>query len=336
MVVRKPEWNRRALPSIAFVVVAAVLTLALLQRSPVFMMTAGCLYCAIFARVPSRWGTGVALLYSGCLFPLVYDTFGRAFAHAFASVVVASAVFAAFISAVVSQSRKNRELLEQLAATQASLLRAEGDAAAARERQRASRELHDTVIQDLIAIVLQLENAGAGHVSRERATHTSLAIAKNAVKQARRMIANQDPCAENLSLLLPTALEAFERETSVATHAMIEGDVDELAPEQQRVVLRFVQEALANARKHARASRLDVSVCVGTEAVLVDVADDGVGFDVEAPRSPSHDGGFGLHSMAERVSELGGELRVESEPGAGTTLALHLPRRPDRQSGGSS
>ena len=85
---------------------------------------------------------------------------------------------------------------------------------------------------------------------------------------------------------------------------------------------RLAQEALHNIVKHARARQVDLRLSQTSEAVLLEVRDDGVGFDPQGA-FPGH---LGLHSMRERVSKLGGTLQIESAPGEGTWLCAQIPR----------
>ena len=91
-------------------------------------------------------------------------------------------------------------------------------------------------------------------------------------------------------------------------------------------LLRSSQEALANIRKHAQANTACVTLSYLGDTVILDVEDDGVGLAQQktAPDGLTS-GGFGLVAMQERVTQLGGELFVESEPGEGTTLSISLP-----------
>ena len=85
-------------------------------------------------------------------------------------------------------------------------------------------------------------------------------------------------------------------------------------------LLRVLQEALTNARRHSRATSVEVSLRTEGDAVLAGVTDDGRGFD-SAPARP----GVGLSAMRERVEALGGEIEVKSGPGEGTEVALRVP-----------
>jgi signal transduction histidine kinase len=86
------------------------------------------------------------------------------------------------------------------------------------------------------------------------------------------------------------------------------------------VLLRVCQEALTNVRKHAGASRAQITLSYGKDLVRLAVCDDGAGFDPARAV-----GGFGLRGMRGRVTEAGGRLQVRSEPGAGTTVSVEVP-----------
>ena len=85
-------------------------------------------------------------------------------------------------------------------------------------------------------------------------------------------------------------------------------------------LLRISQEALHNIKKHARAQNINITLSYMPGILVLDIADDGQGFDTSASRR-----GFGLQSMRERAEELGGELTVESESGKGTNIAVSIP-----------
>jgi signal transduction histidine kinase len=103
--------------------------------------------------------------------------------------------------------------------------------------------------------------------------------------------------------------------------------LDEEPPEDQRVmVYRICAEALSNVRKHAVASTVAVTLETVDDGVLVEVQDDGVGFDVAASERGSEDGHIGLSAIRERCRMSGGWCRIESEQGKGTTVRFWIPR----------
>jgi signal transduction histidine kinase len=111
-------------------------------------------------------------------------------------------------------------------------------------------------------------------------------------------------------------------------HVCPEGTcLEKLSPVAELQLLRIVQEALANVRKHADAKHVEVRISEDTESIETVIADDGRGFD---PDSPSRDGNepmphFGLSTMRERAESVGGTLRISSAPSAGTRVIVRLP-----------
>jgi signal transduction histidine kinase len=99
------------------------------------------------------------------------------------------------------------------------------------------------------------------------------------------------------------------------------GDEPDLPLTVKQELYRFAQEALHNTVKHARAKRVSIRMHWNAEFFLLEIDDDGVGFD-PASAFPGH---LGLHSMRERVTRLGGTLKIESAPGEGTHILLRLP-----------
>ncbi|MFD0787948.1 sensor histidine kinase, partial [Micromonospora azadirachtae] len=102
-----------------------------------------------------------------------------------------------------------------------------------------------------------------------------------------------------------------------------------LHPEVEVTLLRAAQEALANVARHARASRVGLTLSYMSDVVTLDVRDDGIGFDPDVRPAPRQtDGGYGLTAMRQRVTGVGGELTVESEPGGGTAVSASVPALP--------
>ncbi|MFD3586032.1 sensor histidine kinase [Streptomyces sp. NPDC058683] len=217
-----------------------------------------------------------------------------------------------------------------------------------RERRRWARELHDGTLQELAAVQMVL-SAAAG---------TAQSAAMNeAIDQARSLIANQITSLRHLivemrplaldQLGLAPALETLCRRTEDTFGLNVElrvgaewrGLGDELSPEAQAHVYRIVQEAVNNAVKHARASRLLVELDSDAHAISVAVRDNGRGMEGQpsAPDDPSAlrtvvSTGTGLSAMHERGHLLNGHLRVGSAPGEGTCVTLLIPRRAKRGS----
>ena len=106
------------------------------------------------------------------------------------------------------------------------------------------------------------------------------------------------------------------------------GEARQLPPDVEVTLLRTAQEALANVAKHARATRVGLTLSFMDDDVALDVRDDGVGFDPAGLRTTA-EGGFGLTAMRQRVEGLAGMLEIESEPGSGTAISACIPSVPE-------
>lgn len=212
-----------------------------------------------------------------------------------------------------------RAMAENEALQEELVVRAREDGVA-QERQRLAGEIHDTIAQSLAGVVTQLE-ASVGGEHHERA----LTLAREALREARRSVLDLAPHALEQATL-PTALESLVRDREldgpVRVEVTITGDPVPLHPEVEATVLRVSQESLANVTKHARASRVGVTLAYADEEIVLDVRDDGVGFDRTRPLETSS---FGLRGMRQRAERLAGALTLESTPGRGTAISLRLP-----------
>jgi signal transduction histidine kinase len=202
---------------------------------------------------------------------------------------------------------------------------AERQLAGASERARIARELHDAISQDLFSLRLL-----AGGVRKALPAGSPLRPEVEAMEQTatgtmhemQALLLELRPVALADAGLVP-ALEklcrAYRERLGVTVHADL--DPVQLAPPAEHAVLRIVQEALANAVKHAQPTRVRLRLRLQDAQVAVTVADDGAGFDPD--QAERH--GMGLGLIRERVAELGGSFRLDSTPGQGTTVRILLP-----------
>ncbi|HEV3154338.1 MAG TPA: GAF domain-containing sensor histidine kinase [Candidatus Baltobacteraceae bacterium] len=200
------------------------------------------------------------------------------------------------------------------------------DAARAEERVSIARELHDTVVQDLTAVALHLENAAAKvQTSPHRAAErigTALELTRAALESLRRNVEGlrDDPLAgETLSSALARLTREFISRTGiqVVLDLHIEGI---LPPNVEFDSYRIVSEALTNVERHAGARRVQISVRSDGQTLSIDVDDDGTGFDPAASST-----GFGVRGMRERANALGGTLTIESSRETGTLVRAAMP-----------
>ena len=210
--------------------------------------------------------------------------------------------------------RLMRQLSQQLVATQEE------------ERKNLSRELHDHVGQMLTALRMEL-----GRIDRLRQGSEPLG---QAVVESRQLVDNIVRTVRDLALgLRPSMLDDFglqpalewhvrdvARRSGVPVMLRMEGNVERLTEPHRTCVYRVVQEALTNCVKHARATRIDVTVGDSNRELVVTIKDDGVGID-----PAKRPGGLGLRGIEERVRELGGTTRIRSDAGRGTSVTIRMP-----------
>lgn len=239
--------------------------------------------------------------------------------------------FAVWITRIIHQSVERRQLIEQLQTTRQELAEAEREAGRLAERGRLAREIHDTLAQGLISIVLLLEATEdalpPASATARRHLEQALRTARENLGEARRLVWELRPeslATASLGEALQRQVQRLGEETGIAASATVTGRPRQLPADTEVALLRIAQEALANVRKHSGASRMALTLSYMEDETVLDVRDDGVGFDPRQCRAGSG-GGYGLRLMNERVHELGGQLTVETSPGKGTTVAVSLP-----------
>ncbi|MCO1616123.1 sensor histidine kinase [Micromonospora sp. CPM1] len=223
--------------------------------------------------------------------------------------------------------------LAENAGLHAQLLVQAREAGVQDERQRMAREIHDTLAQGLAGILTQLQ-AAERTADRDEAWRRHVGNAKNLARdsltEARRTVHAVQP--EVLAeARLPEAISDVTRRWSqvhrIDAVLTTTGDPRPMHADVEVTLLRAAQEALANVAKHARASRVGLTLSYMEDLVTLDVRDDGVGFEPGARRADGA-GGFGLTGMRQRVQRLAGRLEIESEPGGGTAISATVPAIP--------
>ncbi|MBF4460209.1 sensor histidine kinase [Pseudoclavibacter sp. VKM Ac-2867] len=241
---------------------------------------------------------------------------------------------------------ERRELLERLTASQEHVQELSRLSGASVERERISRDLHDTLAQTLAGLAM-LADRSAKEIGRMRDDETSAgahlrealsaqeeradliaSLARDALAEARGLIAENapvrstDPAEATFADALRRLVDRFRRETGVLAEARIDLEAGVLERESEVVLLRCAQEALSNARRHAHATNVQLSVELGAANVVLNVADDGQGFEPEAEPT-----GFGLDSLRDRANAIGGGVDISSAPGRGTIVTVTIPAR---------
>ncbi|WP_063780758.1 sensor histidine kinase [Nonomuraea sp. SBT364] len=262
------------------------------------------------------------------------------------AVLVASTI-GLFIQTISEQSRQRKAMIGQLketgaklaelaqenASLQAQLLTRAREAGVLGERQRMAREIHDTIAQALTAILTQLEVAdeALGDLPAARSRlDTVRTLARDSLNEARRSVRAMRPAAleeARLADALEEVAAGWSGASGVPAPVSVTGEARPLHAEVEATLLRVAQEALANVARHARAGRVAVTLSYMEDVVVLDVRDDGAGFDPGAVE-PSIAGGFGLIGMRQRVTRLAGAFAVESAPGQGTGVSATVPAIP--------
>ncbi|PRX06211.1 UNVERIFIED_ORG: signal transduction histidine kinase [Actinomadura viridilutea] len=244
-----------------------------------------------------------------------------------AAVVVGfSAIFGFWVDRIIRQSTERRELIAELRATRAELAEANRRAGAMAERERLAAEIHDTLAQGFTSILMLLQAADSHleHDPAQARRHLDLAAAtaRENLAEARALVDALPPAgleSSSLEQALDRLVRRLGEELGVPAEFTASGRARPLAAGAEVVLLRAAQEATANIRKHAGAAHVSVRLTYGSGAAVLQVRDDGEGFDPDAAR------GFGLRGMRERVAQAGGRLEVDSAPGAGTVLTVEVP-----------
>jgi len=233
-------------------------------------------------------------------------------------------------------SDTDQEVIELLAAhaaiaiTNARLYEHSRELSVLSERNRLALELHDVVSQKLFSLVLGAEAAATMLDRDPEATRGQLerlqSLSREALDELRSLVLELRPPDLDRDGLCGTLTKHVELVRRLHG-ANVEADLDAgvtAGPEGDREVLRVAQEALHNALRHADAKQVRVAVRTDGETLVLEVADDGIGFDPDDAELRSRH--LGLTSMEERARRIGGQLRIEPTPGGGATVRLQAPR----------
>ncbi|WP_149181894.1 sensor histidine kinase [Streptomyces sp. TRM49041] len=245
-----------------------------------------------------------------------------------ATAAIATAVFVH----AQRQADRQRALIGDLLRTRRELAATERREGTLAERQRLSMEIHDTLAQGLSSQRMLLQAADrtwdGDPATARRHVRTAASIAEHNLAEARRFVHDLAPAdlAEGVGpaqALRALAARETTAELDVRFHA--EGEGGPVPDRVASALLRIAQGALANVREHAGATTAAMTLTRLDDQVVLDVADDGRGFDPSAASWAEGVRGHGLPAMRARVAALGGTLTVESAPGEGTVVSASVP-----------
>jgi two-component system, NarL family, sensor histidine kinase YdfH len=280
----------------------------------------------------------LGLSYAGLAVVLLYGAVGRDGFGAALSGLLANGVFIVLFMIVLNSELAERakamELAETLESANAKLAAYSARIEALTlqyERQRMARELHDTLAQGVAGLVLQLEavknHLQTGHHERALSiVEQSLKRARGTLSESRAAIDDLRSPPEDLANSVRERVERFKQTTGIPCELVLSLNENGLSPDIADQALSILSEALANITRHAQATSVTVKFAVEKEDLVMEIHDNGKGFDVERQTSTGH---YGLLGMRERARLTGGILTVESKPDRGTHIHFRVARSQD-------
>ncbi|MFG2542493.1 sensor histidine kinase [Streptomyces sp. NPDC048594] len=325
---------------VAWLGLVVVVWMVLVVLAPSFSWCAVPLFYTGLRTLPPR----AALVLVGVLTVFVVAAQLRLAGRFDPNLLLAPPAVAAIATAVFlhteRQAARQRALIDDLIRTRRELAASERREGTLAERQRLSMEIHDSLAQGLSSqrMLLQAaERVWESDPDKARAhVRGAGSVAEHNLAEARRFVHDLAPADLARGGGLEAALRALAARESgddltVRVHVDDGARVPPLPDRVQSALLRIAQGALANVREHAGASSAALSLTLLDDQVVLDVTDDGHGFDPAAlPDAAAGVRGHGLPAMRARLRQLGGTLTVESAPGEGTVLSAAVPLDPPR------
>src|SRR6266513_379077 len=209
------------------------------------------------------------------------------------------------------------------------LVEQQREAAILKERTRMARDIHDTLAQGFTGVIVQMEAAEEALMEEDpenavRHVRRARKLARESLGEARRSVHALRPQALEKAGFAD-ALKAIIKNTTVGTSLrsefQLQGEPRELGPDVEENLLHIGQEALTNALRHARATKFQAQLSFGSEAVRLELSDNGDGFAIDGVNGD----GLGLIGMKERAEQIGATVEVSTKPGAGTRIVAVSP-----------
>jgi signal transduction histidine kinase len=220
----------------------------------------------------------------------------------------------------MTELEESREELKSLAS---QLIRAQED-----ERKRISREMHDSIGSSLSAVKFCIENAAVRLDKNDEARETFGTLSRSieqAIDESRRIMTDLRPSILDDLGIIATIGWFCRRCEGIYSGIRVKQDIrieEAQVPENLKIIIfRIMQEAMNNSAKHSRAREISLRLWIESESIELRISDNGIGFNPAEVASKGHCARFGLTSMRERAELSGGEFRLKSDRGAGTTIS---------------
>jgi signal transduction histidine kinase len=231
-----------------------------------------------------------------------------------------------FISRLMHRLQKQQDELAQANAQLTHYASTLENLTVSRERNRVARELHDTLAHTLSGLTVQMETIKAywevDPLAARKLLDQSLYETRSGLQETRRALKalRASPLEDlGLRLALRQLAEAAAERANLSLEMSLPEDIPNLSPDVEQCLFRITQEAIDNVVQHADAKKLAVRLAYEADGLLLEVQDDGIGFNLGQNGQPEH---FGLPGMRERAQLVGGLLMMDSKPGQGTTVKL--------------
>jgi signal transduction histidine kinase len=323
--------NGQPLLYIIYFSVGWLLWYLLVSFNTAFLWLLAVLFPHVFATVALPWSVVLAIALNTLVLlrlQIISPDLTRTWMSLILVTTLSGLFITRFITDVINQSRERREMMEKLTAAQKILAETQHQAGILQERQRLAGELHDTVAQGLIGIVMQLEAAENFAGSDTGATQTYIHRAKNLARE------NLQEIRTFIQALRPTILEKFDFQTAIKQWSAswsqqngipiqisFTGEVRQLPQALEEVLLRVLQEGLTNIARHAQATQVSVTFSFIENLLTLTVIDNGVGFKLDEVSSES----YGLHNIRLRLAPFQGTFQIHTILGEGSSLTIQIP-----------
>lgn len=327
---------------LAWLALVVAVWLVLVVLAPSFGWCAVPLFYTGLRTLPPRAALALVAVLTGCVIASQVRLAGRYDPDLILGPPAVSAIATAVFAYMQRQAVRQRELIDDLVRTRRELAATERREGTLAERQRLSREIHDSLAQGLSSQNMLLQAADrqwdTDPVAARTHLRTAASIAAHGLTEARRLVHDLAPAdlAEGAGLAQALAtLAARESRDGLTVRFHAEGPDTHLPDQAASALLRTAQGALANVREHSGAHTAALTLTCLDDTVALDVADDGRGFPAPEPggtRDPLGDPdplrGHGLPAIRARLRQLGGTLAIESTPGEGAVLTATIPLTP--------
>lgn len=243
-----------------------------------------------------------------------------------------SAMMARYIEAFQIEAERNRALVAELRLAQQSLVEREREAGIEQERRRMAGEIHDTIAQQFTSVITNLRAANElegtdASITREHMMH-AFSAAQQGLSDSRAMLSTMQPdvlLGRSLTDVMHSIVDEWSANSTVNGQFETDGPPGQLNRTQESLLVRALQESLRNIDKHARASEVTARLTWLEDEVLMDISDNGIGFEPSTINAGINGYQMGLATMQLRVESLGGTFALESASGEGTSITVAFP-----------